>query len=58
MKLALYIPIKSPFCTELLLKKGQNTPKSKGTPLHFYHIGGAYLGTLPGRLAQKGFVSA
>jgi hypothetical protein len=38
MKLNLYIPIKSPFWTKILLKKGQNTPKCKGTPLHFYHM--------------------
>jgi hypothetical protein len=40
MKLHLYIPIKSPFWTKIWLKKGQNTPKSKGTPLVFLSYGG------------------
>jgi hypothetical protein len=58
MKLNLYIPIKSPFWTKTLLKKGQNAPKRKGTPLAFLSYEEPYLGTFSGKLAQKGFILA
>jgi hypothetical protein len=56
MKLNLYIPIKSPFCPKILLKKGQNTPKCQGTPLVFLSYEEPYLDTFSGKLAQKGFI--
>jgi hypothetical protein len=44
MKLDLHIPIKSPFWTRIWVKKGQNTPKSMGTPLAFLSYGGLLVG--------------
>jgi hypothetical protein len=49
MKLDLHITIKSPFWTKIWLKKGQNTPKSMGTPLAFL----SYRGFLTGRFLPK-----
>jgi hypothetical protein len=56
MKLNLYIPIKSPFWTKILLKKWQNTPKCKGTPLTFLSYEKPYLGTFLGKSARKGSI--
>jgi hypothetical protein len=58
MKLTLRIPIKSPFWTKISLKNGQNTPKYQGTPFVFLSYEEPYLGTFPGKLAQKGLILA
>jgi hypothetical protein len=58
MKLDLHIPMKSPFWTKIWLKKGQNAPKCKGTPLAFLSYEEPYLYTFSGKLAQKGFILA
>jgi hypothetical protein len=48
--------IKCAFWTKILLKKGQNTLKSKGTPLDFLSYGEALFGYFYDQISLKGLV--